>query len=81
MTVTMKVKNRTYEAVRDLAERTGRTMADVLEDAVEAERRRLMIDQTNAGYAAMRANPIIWSEIEAERAVLEGTLADGLEDQ
>lgn len=35
--------------------------------------------ETNAAYAALRNDPQAWQEELAERAITEGTLADGLE--
>jgi hypothetical protein len=55
-------------------------MQEVLARAVEDYRRKRILDQTNAAYAALRADPDAWAEVLAERAELENTLADGLED-
>jgi hypothetical protein len=36
-------------------------------------------EATNAGYAALRANPAAWAEVQAERKVWDATLKDGLD--
>ncbi len=46
----------------------------------DKERRQHTIDQTNAAYAALKADPAAWQEDQAERAAWEATLADGLPD-
>lgn len=44
-------------------------------------RRREFFAAYNAAYAALRADPQAWARELAERAELDGTLADGLEDE
>jgi hypothetical protein len=49
------------------------------EDATEQHRRLVILGVTNAAYAALRADPVAWAQLQAERAEWESTLADGLE--
>lgn len=56
-------------------------MQDILAKAVEAYRRQRMMELANEQYAALRADPEVWAEILAERAVWDVTLMDGLEDE
>jgi hypothetical protein len=49
-----------------------------LEDAVEALRRQRFLEQVNAAYASLRADPRAWKAVEAEREAWDVTLADGL---
>jgi hypothetical protein len=62
-----------------MAEQTGQPMQDILEKALENYRRKLFLDAVNAGYAALRADPQAWAEIEAERQSMAGSLMDGLD--
>lgn len=48
-------------------------------DPVEALRRQRFLDQVNAAYASLRADPRKWRDIEAERKAWDRTLGDGLE--
>jgi AbrB family looped-hinge helix DNA binding protein len=41
---------------------------------------RSVIETTTAGYAEMRTDDDAWAEEQAERALLEATLPEGLED-
>ncbi|MGH2372244.1 MAG: toxin-antitoxin system protein [bacterium] len=41
-------------------------------------RRRLLVE-TNRAYAALRADTKAWNEEQQERALWDGTLADGME--
>lgn len=52
-------------------------MVAILGKAVEAYWRRLFLEEVNASFAALRANPDVWREELAERAAWEATLADG----
>jgi hypothetical protein len=47
----------------------------------EIERRRVFAAEYNAAYEAMQADPELWAIELAERAELEGTLMDGLEEE
>ncbi len=40
---------------------------------------RDLLEETNRAYAALRADPNAWKEERRERALWEGTLADGFE--
>ena len=55
------------------------TRNDAIEEAIEAFRRQRMIETHNRAYAILRADPERWQEVLAERRILNGTLADGLE--
>ena len=41
---------------------------------------RTVMETTTAAYAELRADEAAWAEEQAERAVLEGSLSDGVED-
>lgn len=57
-------------------DQTGRTTLDT---ALDAYHRKLFIEQVNAGYAALRADPVAWAEVERERRSMDGCLMDGLD--
>ncbi len=73
------ISEASHRILRELAERTGRTVTEVLEQAIDAYRRQLFFEQLNAGYAELRADPEAWAEMEAERKVWDATLTDGLD--
>ena len=56
-------------------------MQTVLDDAIERYRRDKFLDEVNAAYARLRADPEAWKEELDERLVVEGTLMDGLENE
>ncbi len=80
-TSTVRVPARTYDRLKSLARAEGKPMSVVLDEAVqnyEADRFFLEMD---AAYRALRADPEAWQDELAERALLDGTLMDGLEDE
>ena len=77
-TKAVRLPDTTYEAVRLLA--GDEPMHTVIAEAVEKLRRERFMDEVNAGFAALRADPALWAQELEERALWERTLADGLED-
>jgi hypothetical protein len=75
----IRVPEATHSILRELSAETGEPMQDLLAEAVEAMRRRRILELTNAAYAAMRDDPVAWQAEIAERQAWDVTLADGLE--
>jgi hypothetical protein len=78
-TPTVPISEAAQRLLQELAEQTGQTMTEVLDKALDAYRRKLFFEQLNAGYAALRADPQAWAELEAERKLWDATLMDGLD--
>ena len=66
--------------LRELAAQSGDSMASVLEKAIECYRRQRFLEDANAAYAALRADPEAWRQEQEERLAWEATLSDGLDD-
>jgi predicted transcriptional regulator len=77
---TIRVSDKTHRVLQELAATIGAPMSDVVDQALELYRRQRMFVQANAAYAALRADPIASAEWDAEIAVWDATLTDGLED-
>jgi predicted transcriptional regulator len=75
---TVRISERTRETLREIARQEHASIQAVLEKAVEEYRRKRFLEDLNAEYAELRKDPEAWSEIEAERALWDATLADGL---
>jgi hypothetical protein len=69
----------TYEAVRKLA--GDESMHVVIAEAIEKLRRERFFDEVDADYERLRADHVLWAHEMEERALLEDTLMDGLEDE
>jgi hypothetical protein len=78
-TPTVSISETAHRILRELSEQTGLSPAEVLDRALDAYRRRVFFEQLNAGYAALRADPEAWAELEAERKLWDATLMDGLD--
>jgi succinate dehydrogenase/fumarate reductase flavoprotein subunit len=76
----LRVTAKTHDSLRAIAKEKGRSMQQVVEQAVEAYRRQMILDETNAAYASLRKDSKAWAEVETEQAAWDATLRDGLED-
>ncbi len=75
--VMVRIDEHTHQALRELAQADHQSMREVLEKAVEEYRRRRILEDANAAYAALRSDPEAWQEIQTEQAEWEA-LSDGL---
>jgi hypothetical protein len=76
---TIPISEAAHQLLKELAERTGQTMVEVLDKALDAYRRKLFLEQVNAGYAELRSDPEAWTEHQAEQKLWDATLMDGLD--
>jgi hypothetical protein len=76
---TVQISETSHKILKELADQTGQTITDVLDKAVDAYRRKLFFERLNAAYAALRADPAAWAEVEEERRSMDGCLMDGLD--
>ena len=76
---TVRIREDTHETLRDLRRQTGQPMPDLVARAVDQFYRSLLIAETNCGYAQLREDADAWAGEQAELAVLEGSLSDGLD--
>jgi hypothetical protein len=78
---TVRVMEATQRTLRDLAQEMDKPIQEVVSIAVEAYRRQRLLEQTNAAYAALRADPEGWREELEERELWDNTLADITADE
>jgi hypothetical protein len=78
---TVRVSEPTHQTLRELSEQLGISMQGVLDQAIEDYRRKRVLEQANAGFAALRGDSEAWKDELAERAQWESTLADGQADE
>ena len=77
---TIRVDRDVHADLKAIAEEEGLTMTDTLRTLVEAHRRNRLFEQADQSYRRLRENEGEWNEVEQERADIEGTQADGLEE-
>jgi hypothetical protein len=61
-----------------MAKETNSSMQQVLDQAIEQQRRRLLLERTNSAYAKLRQNKKAWQTWQAELRQLDATLSDGI---
>lgn len=74
---TVRIREETRQALRDLERQTGEGPQELLARAVDQFRRSLILAETNAAYNRARAETP--HELEDELTEWEGVLADGLD--
>ena len=77
-TTTIRVSAKTHRILTLLAQSQQESITDLVDAAVEIYRRQRLLHETNAAYAALRADPAAWAEEQEERAIWDGTVGDGL---
>ncbi len=80
-TTTIRISRRARQEARALADATGKPMSQAVEDAIHAERRRVFWQQFRAAAARVAADPAAAAEEQADSALFEGALLDGLEGE
>ncbi len=73
------ISERTLAKLEELASWAGVSAGEALEHAVNDQYDRKFWEAVDAGYAALRADPVAWEQMEAERKLWDGTLMDGLD--
>jgi hypothetical protein len=59
-----------------MAQKSGQTMTDVLDEAVKQLERKRCFEEMNRQVMKLREDPVAWAEVEAERAEWDATLMD-----
>ena len=77
----IRISPKSKVALRELAKRAGKPMQAILDEAIDQYSRDKFLDEVNAAYARLRADPKAWKEELAERKEWDGTLMDGLENK
>ena len=76
---TIRVRPVTHAKLKALAAASGRSISDVIDDAIEVLRRERLLADANAAYERLQQDPAAWAEELAERAVWDA--ATGLTRQ
>jgi hypothetical protein len=74
---TVRIREETREALRDLEQQTHRRTIELVALAVDQFRRSLILAETNVAYGALPADAEDWDELRE----WDATLVDGLEPE
>ena len=77
MPATIRISSTAHRSLAKMAEQTN-TLQEMLDRAVENERRRLLLERTNLAYSKLRQNKKAWKAWQAEPRQLDATLNDGI---
>jgi predicted transcriptional regulator len=77
---TIRIRPASHAALKEMAEMTGRSLQDELDQAIEERQRRLYLEGANADYAALKRDPKAYAEFKKENGIWDATNLDGLED-
>ena len=75
--MTVRIDEVSRQTLRELAERRGESMQEVLATAIEEYRRRHFLETANSAFAALRKQPKAWRQEKQERKAWDRTLRDG----
>ena len=78
-TTTVRISKRARAKAEAVAAATNRSMASVIEDAVDAYRRDVFWRQYEEGIDGLRRDPEAWADYVGERDAEAAALGDGLE--
>jgi len=80
MSVTIRIPESAHAVARRHAEANNRTIGEVIAEAIERYDEEQWWAEVHAGYARLRADPVESAEYDAEMALWDSTLVDGLEE-
>ncbi|MFB2897042.1 hypothetical protein ACE1CI_29355 [Aerosakkonemataceae cyanobacterium BLCC-F50] len=76
---TVAIGSTSYKTLQEMAARSGESIQEILDKAIEQYRRQKFLEEANNAYAALRNNPEAWANEIEEREAWDVTLTDGLE--
>ncbi len=80
MSVTIRIPQVTHDTARRLAAEKKRSISEVIAEALERYDEEAWWDAVDASYARLRDDPIANAEFDAEMAIWDTALLDGLEE-
>ena len=73
---TIRIRAASLQNLKEIAESSGQSLQDALDQAIEERRRTLYLEDVNADYAAL--SPKALADITKEAAMRDATSLDGL---
>ena len=81
MSTNIQISARSLDVIRQISERKGLDVSEVLDCAVETYRREVLLDETSMAFHALKENAEAWVEELNERELWETSIGDGLESE
>src|SRR5213594_4115339 len=80
MSVTIRIPRAAHDTARRLAADRKRSIGEVIAEALERYEEDEWWDAVDASYARLRDDPVASAEFDAEMAIWDTALLDGLEE-
>jgi hypothetical protein len=74
----VRVSAATRDRIAKLAAEMGTSMSCVIDEAIRDYEHKRFFEELNAAIERTRADPVAWAEYQAEVAIFDNALSDGL---
>ena len=81
MSQTARISKKSDRIIHEMRLLTKKNKVEVIESALELYRHHERMRLLNDSFDRLRSNASAWKEEQEERHILEGTLADGFEEE
>ena len=81
MAQTARISRRSDLIIQEMISLTGYSKVEVIEHALETYRRNERMRLMNEAYQSLKSDKSSWEEELKDRKELEGTIADGFEEE
>ncbi len=78
---TVRVEPKLHAILRALSAAEQRSISQVIEEAVDRYQKENFWQAMHDGFARLRADPVAWREYQADAALWESAIGDGLDDE
>jgi mRNA-degrading endonuclease RelE of RelBE toxin-antitoxin system len=78
MAETVRISPTAHRNLTRMARETNSSLQEMLDQSIENQRRRLLLERTNRAYAKLRENKKAWKQWRAELREFDATLTDGM---
>ena len=78
MPATIRISPAAHQSLTQMAKETNSSLQEMLDQAIENQRRRLLLERTNLAYSKLRQNKKAWKTFRNELRKLDATLSDGI---
>ena len=75
----VRISSETHSRLKTMASASGETIGEILAKAVDAYRRKMLLNDANRAFARLKERKELWKDEQNEREEWETALADGLE--
>lgn len=76
---TTRIRESDHQLLQGLAEKTGKQHQEIIHEALDAYERQRLLDEINAAYARLKANPEEWQDELDERRIWDKAVGDGID--